>query len=473
MSKAAVAKKVQGSAVARPPGDDLTVGQELTLREGIEILEREERYDLEVVNIQEQIPGVLFDAALAVHKAMVQTFKWVFGEKNIEGAPMYTIPSGVGKTTTVPVGSFTVKGIEGTLSTYPGADNRGRVVLIFSAKVRRKDEQKIREIAALAREILKKESLYRGKAIRVRFTDDDGEDIQMVIPEFIDVSKATVESLILNDEVMAAVETAVFVPILYPEACDANGIRTKQGTLLEGIFGTGKTTIAYVTANLCEQMGETFVMLERADEIEQGLRLAETIGGKVQLFCEDVDRVLSGERNVSIDAIFNTIDGIDTKQSKVRIILTTNDAEAIQQGMMRPGRFDDVITLPPPDAKTVERLIRYYAGEKLEPGTDLTSTGKALAGQIPAVIMSCVEKATKSQIKLDKGKTKGQLKITGEAMVDASFRMQRQLGLLNRESTGMNGYEALGRLHAQVAEGLGENTVVNFEKKSAKKTARG
>ena len=109
------------------------------------------------------------------------------------------------------------------------------------------------------------------------------------------------------------------------------------------------------------------------------------------------------------------------------VILTTNAVENINKAMLRPGRLDAVINFERPDAYTAERLIRYYGGELVPQHEDLQAVGVALAGQIPAVIRECVERAKLSAIKLYGSAGL----IDAAALLDAAEGMQWQLALLN------------------------------------------
>lgn len=100
-----------------------------------------------------------------------------------------------------------------------------------------------------------------------------------------------------------------------------------------------------------------------------------------------------GDRDEKMDAILNTIDGVDTKGMELVVVLTTNHVDTIEPAMMRPGRLDAVISVTAPDAAAVTKLIRLYARGQLDPNTDLTRVGEKLEGQIPAVIREVVERS--------------------------------------------------------------------------------
>lgn len=138
---------------------------------------------------------------------------------------------------------------------------------------------------------------------------------------------------------------------------------------------------------------------------------------------------MSGERSVEIDDILNILDGIDTKSENIIVVLTTNSLEKVNRAMLRPGRLDAIIDVTPPDADAAERLVRYYGGLAIEPTEDLTAVGRALAGQIPAVIEETVKRAKLSQLTLNNIGS-AVTHISAEALDSASFTMTRQIELL-------------------------------------------
>jgi transitional endoplasmic reticulum ATPase len=113
----------------------------------------------------------------------------------------------------------------------------------------------------------------------------------------------------------------------------------------------------------------------------------------VVVFCEDIDRQVSGDRTEDMDQILNTLDGIDNKSNELIVIFTTNHLENINPAMLRPGRLDVILNIQPPDSEACERLVRKYANGLLSKETTLTEIGQALAGYTPAIIREVVERA--------------------------------------------------------------------------------
>jgi transitional endoplasmic reticulum ATPase len=303
-------------------------------------------------------------------------------------------------------------------------------VFVLSATVKRKDEPVIRELFTSLREYLKTHSIYRGKAIKIRFRDDDGDTIPMPQPEFMDVADVDPDGLLLNKDLMASINANLFTPITRVADCIQNGIKVKRGVLLGGNYGTGKTLAATVAAHLAQKHGITFVYTPRANELGDAIAFAKQYQSPAcVVFCEDIDREMTGERSVKIDDILNILDGVDTKSENIITVLTTNHLEKVNQAMLRPGRLDAIISIEAPDAETAERLVRHYGGNAIDEAEDLVEVGVALQGQIPAVIEETVKRAKLYNLSLiDSGHAV--TGISGEALRLAGVSMKTQIELL-------------------------------------------
>lgn len=427
-------------------GDQLLVPESMPLPEAVETLKRQMKYEEETVAISEKIDGCFWDGAYAFYRAMRKKFGWTFAKPTPgffgpKPPQMHSVEVGVGKTELVPWGQFTVPGVDGVIGTGVDRDGEGRYCFAVNATVKRKHESVIRDLAAMTREIVASESIYRGKPVRVRFKDADGDAIQMLEPKFVDVSNADRNSLILPEHIDASVSSSIFTPVMYTAACREHRIPLKRGILLSGPYGTGKTLTAFVTANLCEQHGWTFIYCERASELSDAVQFA-SMYQPAAIFCEDIDRALSGARSVNMDHVLNVVDGIESKGMEIMIVLTTNHVNTINKAMLRPGRLDAVIEFEAPDALTAAKLVRTYGRELIPEREDLSAVGQSLAGCIPAVIREVVERAKLSSIKLAKGE--GSLTLTAPALLDAANGMKQQLELMRTEQKALTPAEQLG-----------------------------
>lgn len=431
-------EKVVAVAEIQRFGDKLTLPEGMKLETAIDLLQRRAEYEEEETEFSESYDVFPFDGAHALNEVLIRMYGWApatgtpsfFGTKppkliSVEVAP------GVFKK--VPWGRFSLPNITGYVQTSVSTKS-GRYVFSIAASIKRVDEETVRKLFAEVRDYLKTGSIYQGKAIKIRFRDDNGKTLEMPEPKFMDTSKISRDMLIYAEDVQKSVETNLFTPIERVHDCLANGIPVKRGVLLGGTYGTGKTMAATVASKLAVDAGVTYVYIPRADELADAIEFAKQYQSPAcVIFCEDIDRVTAGERSVKMDDILNILDGIDTKGANILVVLTTNDLNSINPAMLRPGRLDAVIDVTPPDAKAAEKLLRLYGGDTISPDTDLTAAGKELDGQIPAIIAEVVKRAKLAQLRLQPTGEKVSL-ISQEALVEASKTMAAQVRVLKERS---------------------------------------
>ena len=416
-------------------GEKLILPDGMTIAAAINLLYRRAEYLDTEVDIMERFDVFPFDGAYGLSQVIIERYGWqqgvaiqsMFGEKKPQ---VLKIPSSPTEKVDVPWGKFTLPNINGHLTTKMDKGPSGRAIFVLSATVKRNDEPTVRALFDDLRAYLKQHSLYRGKAIKIRFRDDDGDPVGMPEPEFMDVSAIRPDGLILNKDLYASVNANLFTPITRVKDCLANGIKVKRGVLLGGKYGTGKTLAATVAARLAQDNGITYVYTPRADELGDAIAFAKQYQSPAcVVFCEDIDRNVTGARTVAMDDILNILDGIDTKTENIITVLTTNHLDNVNQAMLRPGRLDAIIDVEAPDAECAERLVRHYGGVAINEDEDLHEVGIALAGQIPAVIEETVKRAKLFQLTLLPHGHAVQ-DISAEALRQASVTMTKQIDLL-------------------------------------------
>lgn len=440
MAKTLANTQAQEIAVANivHHGEKLILPEGMTLRQSIELLERRAEYEQEETAFSESYDVLPFDGAHALAEVLIAKFGWApatstpgfFGPTPPQ---LISIAVGPSEHKVVPWGRFSLPNITGHIETGVSRKNN-RFTFSIKARILRMNEPVVRSLFAEVREYLKTGSIYQGKAVKIRFRDEAGRALDMPEPSFMDVSKINPDGLIYAADVQASVETNLFTPITRARDCLLNDIPVKRGILLSGTYGTGKTMAATVASRLAVDAGITYVYVPRADELSDAIEFAKQYQSPAcVIFCEDIDRSVNGDRSVEMDDILNILDGIDTKNANIITVLTTNDLNSINPAMLRPGRLDAVINVTMPDAKAVERLIRLYAGSTVGDDVNLEEAGKALAGNIPAVISEVVKRAKLSQLRLQPVGEKV-VRISEEAIVEAAKTMVAQVTLL-RERT--------------------------------------
>lgn len=209
-------------------------------------------------------------------------------------------------------------------------------------------------------------------------------------------------------------------------------------------YGTGKTMTANVTSKVCVDNGWTYILLDDIRALKEALLFAQRYQPAV-VFAEDVDRVAE-HRDQRGNDLLNTIDGVLTKNSQVITVLTTNHVEKLDRAMLRPGRLDAVITVRPPEAEAVERLVRLYGRGLVVADEDLTAVGEALAGNIPATIREVVERSKLAMVGA------GRDSVTAEDLLLAGKGMERHLSLLQDVKPQPTAQHQLGAAFGRIIE---------------------
>lgn len=416
-------------------GTKMIIPEGMSLDQGIDLLTRRKKYETEKTVVRRSYSVFPYDGAVSLDNVLRRKYGWAqaiatpgfFGDTPPELKVINVGPGG--RTRAVTWGRFSLPGVAGFIQTNAQRQNNGMWYFELVSEVRRADEGRVRELMEDVYHECQASSIYRGQAVKMRFRDDDGDQV-MPEPEFLDTASIDPEMVVFSDVTQHSIRTNLFTPITRTADLLRNGIPIKRGVLLGGVYGTGKTLAAAVASKLAVENEITYLYVPRADELKDAIEFAKLYQNPASVvFCEDIDRVTKGERSVAMDDILNIIDGIDTKTSNIMVVLTTNHMDNINPAMLRPGRLDAVIPVTPPDAKAVERLVRVYAKGAVDANTDLSAVGTALDGRIPAIIAEVVKRAKLSELSM---LAPGEMvrNLSAEALLEAANTMTAQISLL-------------------------------------------
>ena len=409
--------------------------------EAILWLQRRKEEREKEVQFVENIEGFPSDGMIALARVLRREYGFTrFDSPSPFGTPIVlSIPVGPhGEMMDAPWGKFTIPGLSGFVQTSINKDKRGQPIFQLVAKIKNKDKDKVKNLAHLVRKDLLTNSIYKGEAIKVEFPDfrKVQYDPTIHVPTFLDTDGFTREKLIFSAEVQNAIETSIFTPIEFADRVRQETGKLKRGVLLGGKPGTGKSLTANVTAKMCEDHGWTFIYLASTGDFAQAMDFAKLYQPAV-IFAEDLDSIVntysedSENRDEGTMAVLNTLDGIDSKTSDILVVFTTNYPEKLPEAMIRPGRLDAVITVLPPDKEAVERLVRYYAGNRLGADEDLNIVSRELAGEIPAVIREVVDRS--KLVAIRHTPKNAILHITSQDLIVAKDSMKSHLRMLNEK----------------------------------------
>ncbi len=175
------------------------------------------------------------------------------------------------------------------------------------------------------------------------------------------------------------VREAVEDPLLRPELYKKVGIEPPKGVLLVGPPGTGKTLIAKAVAHNTDAAFIRFVGSELVQKyIGEGARLVRELFELAKqkapsiIFIDELDSVgakrldaaTSGDREVqrTLMQLLAELDGFNPL-GNVKIIAASNRPDILDEALLRPGRFDRIIRVPPPNAEARTEIFRIHANK--------------------------------------------------------------------------------------------------------------
>lgn len=389
LAEAGQPQQVPNMTVQRT-GDKIILPEGADINDVIESLERRRDFEDQSTTIHVTIPVAPWDGAHALQLAINQELGLFNQMSSLDGnAHQIDIEVEFGKTVQIPWGKFELPGMDEAVVRTGTAMEDGRLVFQCHVSCLRKHEPRIRRLLDTVREIALTQSLHKGKAFSISFTDGSGNTIEMPKPKFFAL---TPDEPIFRKDLQSSIERNVFVPIKLAAERKAHGMSLKRGVLFAGEYGVGKTLLASYIARTAIAAGWTFIYVKNSAELPQALQWAMQYQ-PVVVFAEDVERVAGLDRTEKVNTLLNQLDGVDGKASEILTVLTTNHSDRINAAMRRPGRIDLVVPVLPPDAETVERMVRAFAGASLDAGEDLTNVGTILEGQIPARVREAVNRA--------------------------------------------------------------------------------
>lgn len=426
-----VTMKHEGTEIILP----VINGKEMTYDEAIVWLNRKKEEEENVVAVYYEINAAPLDAAVALQKAISKIYGWsngiptpgFFGDR-----PPQMIGVNISKDekVNVPWGRIEIPGIEGYIQTY--MKDEPHPAFIIGGEVKRKHSNNIKELVKLTQDIIKEDSIYRGKAVKVDFEWlREGDDYSPTdhCPQFMDMTGIKDDDLIFGQAVTDSLDIGLFTPIEKSQACREFGVPLKRGVLLYGPYGTGKTMTAYVAALKAVRNGWTFIYLDSVADLKEGLRFAAQYAPAV-IFAEDIDRLVNGARSMEMDEVLNTLDGVDTKGAEIITVLTTNHIESINPAMLRPGRLDTLVEVSPPDSVAAQRLVSLYARGLLADDVNLEEVGNKLEGKIPAFIREVTERAKIAAIARSENGESIEGKVLEVDLIKASNAMEIHASML-------------------------------------------
>lgn len=245
------------------------------------------------------------------------------------------------------------------------------------------------------------------------------------------------------------------------------GGRIPKGVLLVGPPGTGKTLLARAIAG---EAGVPFFSISGSDFVEMFVGvgaarvrdLFETAkkNSPCILFIDEIDAVgrhrgagLGGghdEREQTLNQLLVEMDGFETERGII-LIAATNRPDILDPALLRPGRFDRRIVVPPPDVKGREEILKVHTKRTpLADNVDISLLARGTAGFTGADLENLVNEAALLAAK--KNKDQVDMEDFEEAKDKVLMGVARRSMIINENERKTTAYHEAG--HTLVAKML-------------------
>ena len=215
------------------------------------------------------------------------------------------------------------------------------------------------------------------------------------------------------EELKEEIRLKIIHPLAHPELYRAYGKRIGGGILMYGPPGCGKTHLARATAG---EVDAGFISVGISDILDMWLGSSERnlhdvfeqarASAPCVLFFDEVDALgarrsdmLRSAGRQIINQFLAELDGATASNEGVLVLAATNSPWHVDPAFRRPGRFDRILFVPPPDTEAREQILRILCREKPAAGVDMAAVAKKTADYSGADLGAVVDQAVEGKLR--------------------------------------------------------------------------
>ncbi|WP_433435634.1 AAA family ATPase [Nonomuraea sp. CA-141351] len=229
----------------------------------------------------------------------------------------------------------------------------------------------------------------------------------------VEKSKMNFADVAGMEAVKESLRVKLLLPIQQPDLFAAYGKRAGGGVLMYGPPGAGKTHLARAAAG---ELGAAFVNVGLADILdmyvgssERNLRATFDLARRNRpcvLFFDEVDALAARRSDMRqahtrqlVNQFLAELDGVDPNANEgVLVLAATNAPWYIDVAFRRPGRFDQLVFVPPPDAAARAAILRILCRDKPLAEMDFDAVARVTDFFVGADLKGLVDRAVEVKL---------------------------------------------------------------------------
>jgi AAA+ superfamily predicted ATPase len=221
------------------------------------------------------------------------------------------------------------------------------------------------------------------------------------------------------EDVKTRLRESFLEPMRHPELAKAFGKTLRGGLVLYGPPGCGKTFMAraiagelgarFLTTNLSDILGSHFGETEK--NLHALFEHARTLTPAV-LFLDEIDAIGAKRSSIGtgwsgmramVDQLLMELDSMQADNDGLFVLAATNSPWEVDPALMRPGRFDRMLLVLPPDEPARDAILRMHLNRRPVAGIDVGELVRGTEGfsgaDLEHLVASAAEQAMMHSIK--------------------------------------------------------------------------
>jgi SpoVK/Ycf46/Vps4 family AAA+-type ATPase len=215
------------------------------------------------------------------------------------------------------------------------------------------------------------------------------------------------------DALKEEIRLKIIHPLAHPELYKAYGKPIGGGILMYGPPGCGKTHLARATAG---EISAGFVAVGINDVLDMWIGSSEKNLHELfaqarrnkpcVLFFDEVDALAASRSDMKhgagrhvINQFLSELDGVQSSNDGLLILAATNAPWHLDPAFRRPGRFDRILFVPPPDTKARAEILRVLMKGKPVADVDYDHVAKKTDAFSGADLKALIDQAIEAKLR--------------------------------------------------------------------------